>query len=416
MNRTRFIIGVLASAALLLGINASAQEREPEYKAQRTGKLGLYLKGGTAWTTGGGVANIGQSCAPTQVLGGAGASWNFNPWFRLGLNYDYTLVNRYHLNPDLRSASIENVNSGLLIDQLYRTRMHGADISADFNLMELARNRSDKGWFNLYLGTGFGWMFGRESISSRGFSNSIVFDESNVANTLYPNAVINNKYYHMTERAKIDAPYIPLRLSTEFHILPQLAVGVEGGYKVSLGKLALEPRNMFTAGLTLRFLFTGKIKCRACEEKDAKFVALTEDFNRLQDECSKSRAQKDAEIKRLQEEKSALEAQMSAIKTITEHTVFFDQGKSEISESEAERLSEFVKQLDRNATISIVGEASNEGGDELNQKLSDQRVASVVNFLGTLGITLDKITSAKGIGSSARGEGPMYRRVRINMN
>lgn len=402
---------------LLLGINASAQEREPEYKVQRTGKLGLYLKGGTSWTTGGGVAKFDQY-TPTQMYGGAGMTWNFNPWFRLGLNYDYTMIDRNYINPALSSTTMENISQGLFIDQLHRTRLHGADITADFNIMELFNKRSDKGWFNLYLGTGFGWMLGKQNISTRGFSNSIVFDNSKVANTLYPNAEMSNSYYQKTERNRIEGPYIPVRLSTEFHVLPQLAIGLEGGYKYSLGKLGLEHRNMFTAAVSLRFLFTGKIKCRACEAKEADFEALMEDFAYLQEECRKAKAEKDAEIERLKEENAALVAKTNVpVKaTITEHTVFFDQGKSEMTDVEVERLREFVKQLDSNATISIVGEASNEGGDAFNQKLSDMRVAAVVHMLRELGIGLDKISSAKGIGSSAKGEGPLFRRVRINMD
>ena len=51
------ITGVLAALTLMLGAPLFAQEQEePEYKEQRTNKVGLYLRGGTAWATGGSFA------------------------------------------------------------------------------------------------------------------------------------------------------------------------------------------------------------------------------------------------------------------------------------------------------------------------------------------------------------------------
>ena len=85
------ITGVLAALTLMRGAPLFAQEQEaPEYKEQRTNKVGLYLRGGTAWATGGSFAEWSQACTPVQILGGAGLSWNIRPWVRLGLNYDYT--------------------------------------------------------------------------------------------------------------------------------------------------------------------------------------------------------------------------------------------------------------------------------------------------------------------------------------
>lgn len=61
------ITGVLAALTLMLGAPLFAQEQEePEYKEQRTNKVGLYLRGGTAWATGGALPSGARLALPSR--------------------------------------------------------------------------------------------------------------------------------------------------------------------------------------------------------------------------------------------------------------------------------------------------------------------------------------------------------------
>lgn len=420
------ITGILAALTLMLGAPLFAQEQEePEYKEQRTNKVGLYLRGGTAWATGGGYADLCQGITPVQGLGGAGLNWNIRPWVRLGLNYDYTYSsrNRYYteLQPEGMSVEagegmVENSSQGGVFYRRYNTGMHGVDLSGDFNLMELFKNRSDKGWFNVYVGTGFGWMFGTGNVWSMSTGHSSFTGPS--TDGTFGNISTTSWVKAENREARFNSPYVPARLSVEFNVLPQVAIGLEGGYKFLCKNLDLAPRHLISAGITLRFTLTGKIKCRACDQKDARFQELVADYNKIQEECDKAKAEKDASLKNLVDENESLKARIAALEqaksgNAKSHIVYFNLDSSELSDVERERLIAYGVQLSSDGMISIVGEASNEGGSEYNQKLSDERVSSVINILNQIGIGKERISSAKGIGSSANGEGPAFRRVSI---
>ena len=420
------ITGVLAALTLMLGAPLFAQEQEePEYKEQRTNKVGLYLRGGTAWATGGSIAEWSQACTPVQILGGAGLSWNIRPWVRLGLNYDYTYSsrNRYYNELQPEGPAVEagegmvvNNSQGGVFYRRYNAGMHGVDLSGDFNLMELFKNRSDKGWFNIYVGTGFGWMLGTGNVWSTSTGHSSISGPS--SDGTFGNISTESWVKGLNQECKFNSPYVPARLSVEFNVLPQMAIGLEGGYKFLCKNMDLAPRNLFSAGITLRFTLTGKIRCRACEQKDARFQELVADYDKVQEECTKAKSEKDASLKDLIDENESLKARIEALEqansgSAKSHIVYFNLDSSTLSDVERERLIAYGVQLSSDGMISIVGEASNEGGSEYNQKLSDERVSSVINILNQIGIGKERISSAKGIGSSANGEGPAFRRVSI---
>ena len=145
---------------------------------------------------------------------------------------------------------------------------------------------------------------------------------------------------------------------------------------------------------------------------------LGADYDKVQEECAKAKSEKDASLKDLIDENESLKARIKALEqansgSAKSHIVYFNLDSSTLSDVERERLIAYGVQLSSDGMISIVGEASNEGGSEYNQKLSDERVSSVINILNQIGIGKERISSAKGIGSSANGEGPAFRRVSI---
>lgn len=81
--------------------------------------------------------------------------------------------------------------------------------------------------------------------------------------------------------------------------------------------------------------------------------------------------------------------------------VTFDVGKSTLVPGSLKTLNQAVEGLKKNksARIEVEGHTSSEGGDEFNQKLSEDRAKSVRNYMISKGIAPERIT-AVGYGYS----------------
>ena len=66
--------------------------------------------------------------------------------------------------------------------------------------------------------------------------------------------------------------------------------------------------------------------------------------------------------------------------------------------------------------MEIVAEASAVGGHNHNQRLSEERMASVVHLLQQYGVTYSQITGSKAIGDTAGISSAEGRRVTISVN
>lgn len=107
--------------------------------------------------------------------------------------------------------------------------------------------------------------------------------------------------------------------------------------------------------------------------------------------------------------KEALEQKSSSKKITTDLNkkllsnvlkIYFNAGKSEFDKKYEEKLDAILKELKNyeNLGIEIAGYASSEGDEELNEKLSNQRAISVLDYLNHRGIVRRRII-AKGFGS-----------------
>jgi len=102
----------------------------------------------------------------------------------------------------------------------------------------------------------------------------------------------------------------------------------------------------------------------------------------------------------------------------------FDTGKATIKEQSAAVLGDIIGILNEysNAKFNIEGHTDSVGSDASNQKLSEERASSVMNYLIEHGIASNRLT-AKGYGESkpldtnntAAGRAN-NRRVEINLN
>ncbi|MFH2095217.1 MAG: OmpA family protein, partial [Bacteroidota bacterium] len=87
--------------------------------------------------------------------------------------------------------------------------------------------------------------------------------------------------------------------------------------------------------------------------------------------------------------------------TIRLNNIFFDLDKATLKEESFSELNRLVRLLKENATMSITisGHTDNQGSDQYNLKLSEDRVNSVIQYLITNGVAKDRL-SGKGYGES----------------
>ena len=105
-------------------------------------------------------------------------------------------------------------------------------------------------------------------------------------------------------------------------------------------------------------------------------------------------------------------------------TILFDTGKATIKDQSAAVLADIIGILNEysNAKFNIEGHTDSVGSEASNQKLSEERASSVMNYLIEHGIASNRLT-AKGYGESkpldtnntAAGRAN-NRRVEINLN
>lgn len=198
--------------------------------------VGVRLDGGVSYSLGGGLAggSVNKRTA-VQPQGGVGVYFSINPSFRAGLDYSYSRMVRSQVDGVLDQLPDGSVQGDVYSD--LKTHFHGAAVSAEFNPLSV-------GPLSLYLGTGLGCLFGVGNTYTLGVSNMVKPDGT--GNTI--------RVTGHNEGHRYVSPFIPLTLSLEYSFLPQVAVSLNGGYRIvfTLGN-ALSPKGQAYVQLGLRF-------------------------------------------------------------------------------------------------------------------------------------------------------------------
>lgn len=143
--------------------------------------------------------------------------------------------------------------------------------------------------------------------------------------------------------------------------------------------------------------------------KDQKIAADAAAIKKLQDELNEARNKKPQVIEKI--------VNAPATAKSLETNVFFQCGKSVITAAQqpnVERVASYLKQ-NANATVSIKGYASPEGGASLNQKLSVARAEAVKTMLvNKYGIAASRITT-EGCGVGDIFSVPTWNRVAVSL-
>lgn len=405
MNRllTLTVIAILFVPLIDIG----AQERGSG--TYRTCTWSLYGEAGATMSHGIGISNV--NAAPWTSVSpeiGAGVSFNIRPWIRLGLNYDFSKYAR-----ELRFDKLQPLDTpagdrlllektgGLAYTKMW-TQYHATDLTLEFNVMEIWKNRTDKR-FNLYAGAGFGWLFAR----------------GNTYNIAMGNERWKEKYKETTDiwlkaentRHNYSTGYVPMLVSAEFDVSPIVTLGLQGSYKRLL-KCDNAPKGIGTVSMVVRLnLLGGKSgyvskasKLRESENALAAMrdmnEAVKEDYEDSVHSLKDDLADSENEVARLKSELEDLKKENEALKSQTEEKpkmsrdtlgnicVMFDFDSSKLRKQAKTELDDFAKRIKSTEgyELFVTGEASAGGDSRYNLKLSELRIDSVISHLSKKGI------------------------------
>lgn len=418
-------------------IDIGAQERGSG--TYRTCTWSLYGEAGATMSHGIGISNV--NAAPWTSVSpeiGAGVSFNIRPWIRLGLNYDFSKYARElrfnklqplgtpagdgtidtdgthtgDLSGDFSGEIIPDIDGTpagdrLLLEKtggLAYTKMwtyyHATDLTLEFNVMEIWKNRTDKR-FNLYAGAGFGWLFAK----------------GNTYNIAMGNERWKEKYKETTDiwlkaentRHNYNSGYVPMLVSAEFDVSPIVTLGLQGNYKRLL-KCDNAPKGIGTVSMVVRLNLLGgksgyKSKASRLRESENALAAMSDMNEVLKDECEDSMSDLKDELAESQHEIEKLKSQLEGLKkeneelktqveekpkhdTLDTGCAMFDFDSYKLRPQAKAELNDFANRLKsmEGYDLVVIGEASAIGDSGYNQRLSERRIGSVINYLGKKGI------------------------------
>lgn len=429
MNRL-LILTVIALLFVPL-IDIGAQERGSG--TYRTCTWSLYGEAGATISHGIGISNV--NAAPWTSVSpeiGAGVSFNIRPWIRLGLNYDFSKYARelrfdklqplgdsagdgtIDIDGDLSGDIVPDIDGkpagdrlllektgGLAYTKMW-TQYHATDLTLEFNVMEIWKNRTDKR-FNLYAGAGFGWLFAR----------------GNTYNIAMGNERWKEKYKETTDiwlkaentRHNYNTGYVPMLVSAEFDVSPIVTLGLQGNYKRLL-KCDNAPKGIGTVSMVVRLNLLGgksgyKSKSGKLRESENALAAMRDMNEAVKEDCEDSvhslkddLADSENEVARLKSELEDLKKENEALKSQAEEKpktsrdtlgnicVMFDFDSSKLRKQAKIELDDFAKRIKSTEgyELFVTGEASASGDSRYNLKLSELRIDSVISHLSKKGI------------------------------
>lgn len=420
MNRL-LILTVIALLFVPL-IDIGAQERGSG--TYRTCTWSLYGEAGATMSHGIGISNVNAApCTSVSPEIGAGVSFNIRPWIRLGLNYDFSKYAR-----ELRFDKLLLEKTGGLAYTKMWTQYHATDLTLEFNVMEIWKNRTDKR-FNLYAGAGFGWLFARGNTYNIAMGNERWKEKYKETTNIWLKAE-NTRHNYNTG-------YVPMLVSAEFDVSPIVTLGLQGNYKRLL-KCDNAPKGIGTVSMVVRLNLLGgksgyKSKSHILRESQNALAAMTDMNEAVKEDCEDSvnslkddLADSENEVARLKSELEDLKKENEALKSQSEEKpkmsrdtlgnicVMFDFDSSKLRKQAKTELDDFAKRIKSTEgyELFVTGEASAGGDSGYNLKLSELRIDSVISHLSKKGIDCSR-AYRQPLGDTGKDSSKSAQRVTI---
>lgn len=438
-------------------IDIGAQERGSG--TYRTCTWSLYGEAGATMSHGIGISNV--NAAPWTSVSpeiGAGVSFNIRPWIRLGLNYDFSKYARelrfdklqplgdsagdgtIDIDGNLSGDIVPDIDGkptgdrlllektgGLAYTKMW-TQYHATDLTLEFNVMEIWKNRTDKR-FNLYAGAGFGWLFARGNTYNIAMGNERWKEKYKETTNIWLKAE-NTRHNYNTG-------YVPMLVSAEFDVSPIVTLGLQGNYKRLL-KCDNAPKGIGTVSMVVRLnLLGGKSgyvsKVSKLRESENALAAMRDMNEAVKEDCEDSvhslkddLADSENEVARLKSELEDLKKENETLKSQAEEKpkmsrdtlgnicVMFDFDSSKLRKQAKTELDDFAKRIKSTEgyELFVTGEASASGDSRYNLKLSELRIDSVISHLSKKGIDCSR-AYRQPLGDTGKDSSKSAQRVTI---
>ena len=422
---------LVALFAVIFSATASAQtdgnglpDKSEYNKDVRTGSWSIYAQGGLSWATGVWYENIDakKSYNQSPAVGG-GIDYTIRPWVRVGVEY---LWSRYRGEQQI--SSLNATSMPVKAYGNYLVNYHNAKLGLGLNFMELWQNRKAQ-WFNVWLGTGVGYMMAKGNEYTLSFSNTIT--QNGVSKPVTGNVTIDNgssatiqgNVKSTNEHSSFNKFYIPLSLHMEFDVTRRLTLGVKGEMDFVMKSEDIAPKNLIFGLATVRYNFVPSRAQKMQAYYDASIGDLNNRVNELQKQAdaAHARAEKaETDLQRLAQENAGLQRQLrdcEQSKVVLEkptYTVQFDHNSSYFSKEQGEALKAFAHQY-AGKKLSLVAEASKPGDKGYNQALSERRLMRVIKALKEVGFAEEDLKPSIAIGAQRGIDSAEGRRVTITV-
>lgn len=392
----------------------------------RTCTWSVYAQGGLSWATDVWYQNLDakRSYQQSPAVGG-GIDFTIRPWVRVGAEYLWSNYRR-----EQRFSRIDTKTMPVKTYGNYLMNYHNVKLGAGFNIMELWPRRSAQ-WLNIWGGTGVGYTFAKGNEYGIFFSNTKT--QNGTTTPFVDGETINNEsaititgnVRTENRHEKFNTPFIPASLHVEADLSRRLTVGLKGEIDWMLNRKDIAPKIFVIAMVTLRYNF---VPSRAKVQRnyyEGKLSALNGSLADLRQEVAseKTRADRENSERILAEQKieelgrrleDCENSKLAEAATEPSHFVQFANNSSTISAEELDRLKLFAQTV-RGKKLSLVAEASTPGTEEYNLRLSEYRLASVVNALVKEGFSLFDLSPKTAIGEQAGKPLADGRRVSIKV-
>ena len=393
-------------------------------KDVRTGTWSIYAQGGLSWASGLWYPSVNakKSYSLSPAVGG-GIDYTIRPWVRVGAEY---LWSRYR--GEQRFSQIDATAMPVKAYGNYLMNYHNAKLGVGFNFMEFWPSRKAQ-WFNVWLGTGVGYMMAKGNEYTLSFSNTITQDgvskpvTGDVTIGNGSSATIQGNVKSTNEHSSFNKLYIPLSLHMEFDVTRRLTLGVKGEMDFVMNREDIAPKNLIFGLATARYNFVASRAQKMQAYYDGSIGDLNDRVNELQKQArdANDRArQAEADAQRLAQENAALQRQLSDCEqreVVVEkptYTVQFDHNSSYFSKEQGEALKAFAQQY-KGKKLSLVAEASKPGDKGYNQALSERRLMRVIKALKEAGFAEEDLKPSIAIGAQRGIDSAEVRRVTITV-
>jgi outer membrane protein OmpA-like peptidoglycan-associated protein len=422
---------LVALFAVIFSATASAQtdgnglpDKSEYNKDVRTGSWSIYAQGGLSWATGVWYENIDakKSYNQSPAVGG-GIDYTIRPWVRVGVEY---LWSRYRGEQQI--SSLNATSMPVKAYGNYLVNYHNAKLGLGLNFMELWQNRKAQ-WFNVWLGTGVGYMMAKGNEYTLSFSNTIT--QNGVSKPVTGNVTIDNgssatiqgNVKSTNEHSSFNKLYIPLSLHMEFDVTRRLTLGVKGEMDFVMKREDIAPKNLLFGMATVRYNIVPSRAQKMQAYYDASIDDLNNRVNELQKQADAAHARvekAETDLQRLAQENAGLQRQLrdcEQSKVVVEkptYTVQFDHNSSYFNKEQGEALKAFARQH-QGKKLSLLAESSSPGSEEYNQALSERRLMRVIQALQAEGFTAEQLKPCVAIGAQRGIDSAEARRVTITV-